>query len=133
MPATLSDYKYEPGERPPAVMLRDACPSLVFDLKAWLSEHDSLEIADQLDSTVVVKQRLGGSPDNFTFLAFPIPRLTLEQRITAGFRPDTSLVLAIGAATATIDIDEFGKICWFEIQNMPSTYAELASHLHVGT
>ncbi len=66
-------------------------------------------------------------------MAYPIPRLTYEERCVVELRDAESIPLEIAGGSVTIDLDDFGQVNWFHIENLPMMHHALkALHGHTG-
>lgn len=113
---------------PPGVMLRDAYPDILVKLAEYFDGIDQ-NIVQQLNDILVVSQVLKGTPENFSFMAYPVPRLTFEQRQATDMQGTKSVSVKLSESHITIDLDDFGKINWFYITNVPEMYAALQKYL----
>ena len=106
------------------VMLRDAYPQILVELATHLESSDQ-DIVQQLHNVLVVSQVINGDPANFSFMAYPVPRLTFEQRQLMDLQGARSVNVDIPESHIRIDLDDFGKINWFYITNLPEMYVAL--------
>lgn len=115
---------------PPKVLLKEACPWLFDALKQHFEAHNQTGIVEQLPRVFIAAQRLHGTPEDFRFLAYPIPRLTYEQRKNMAFEEVDSLIVELGKSESVrIDISGFGQIEWFYITGLPGAYSEIDEYL----
>lgn len=106
------------------VMLRDAYPQILVELATHLESSDQ-DIVQQLHNVLVVSQVINGDPANFSFMAYPVPRLTFEQRQLMNLQGARSVNVDLPESRIRIDLDDFGKINWFYITNLPEMYVAL--------
>jgi hypothetical protein len=83
----------------------------------------------QVANVLVPKQRVAGVPEEFSFLAYPMPYLTREQREAAGIQEWRSVSVNLGEARIRIDLDDFGQINWFYVSDLPGMYSDLTEAL----
>lgn len=110
------------------VMLRDAYPQILEKLAEHI-DGQGQDIVQQLNDTLVASQVLNGTPENFSFMAYPVPRLTFEQRQLMDMQGTTSINVYLQESHIRIDLDDFGKINWFYITNLPEMYAALQKYM----
>ena len=106
------------------VMLRVAYPQILVELATRLEDSDQ-DLVQQLPNVLVVSQVISGAPANFSFMAYPMPRLSFEQRQTMDLQGARSVNVDIPESHIRIDLDDFGKINWFYITNWPEMYVAL--------
>lgn len=106
------------------VMLRVAYPQILVELETHLEDSDRY-IVQQLPNLLVVSQVISGAPANFSFMAYPVPRLSFEQRQTMDLQGARSVNVNLPGSHIRIDLDDFGKINWFYITNRPEMYVAL--------
>lgn len=109
-------------------MLRDAYPQILEKLAEHI-DGQGQDIVQQLNDTLVASQVLNGTPENFSFMAYPVPRLTFEQRQLMDMQGTTSINVYLQESHIRIDLDDFGKINWFYITNLPEMYAALQKYM----
>lgn len=113
------------GAKVENVLLASICADEVAGLMSELSRLDRQEVAAQLSNVVVPSQALPGDSATFSFMAYPWPRLTQEQR--------ESVSVVVGEGTVGLDLDEFGQINWFYVSGVPVMYRLLRSlNGHIG-
>lgn len=95
------------------------------DLLAALRGLGEIDVAAQLECVMVPLQNLKGSENAFSFMAFPIPQLTREQRDEIVLRDERSIVGRIGNGRIQIDLDDFGQINWLYVFDLPELYHRL--------
>jgi len=110
---------------PIGIALNEACPDLVASLISRLSNAGHSELADQLPKVLVVSQALAGNEDKFSFMAYPVPRLTFEERQTIPIKERDSIDLRLLDGSVVIDLDGYGRINWFHVSNLPNIYKAL--------
>jgi hypothetical protein len=116
---------YDPSSG--GVMLTQACPQLVEGLLVNLRNAGEQGIVDQLERVFVVAQDINGDSQNFSFMAYPVPRLSTAQRQLMELQERRSAVVDIDNGQVRIDLDDFGQINWFYVTKLPSTYKSLKS------
>lgn len=109
------------------VMLKVVAESFIENLKAnaLLINH---EIARQLDSVFLPCQKLSGRSDNFSFMAFPIPLLTLVERQSMNLVDCLTIACNFNGGSVKIACEDFGEINWFYIKGMPEVFDELLQY-----
>jgi hypothetical protein len=110
---------------PSGVMLRDACPKILAKVVEYFDKSGIQYLARQLNEVLVVSQALNGTPDNFSFMAYPVPRLNFEQRQSMDLQETQTIDVHLADAYIRIDLDDFGKINWFYVKNLPEMYVAL--------
>lgn len=58
-------------------------------------------------------------------MAYPLPRLTREQREKMDVRDFRSITIRVRNGCITIDLDVLGQINWFYVYNLPELYHQL--------
>ena len=104
------------------VNLKDACPNEFAQLFNYFLDKSKPEIANQLNDLFIPRQVLTGVDDDFSFMAYPVPRLTQEQLKSAVFREEESLHLKIDSMLFEVVLDNFGKINWFYVKCCSEMY-----------
>ena len=87
------------------------------------------EIGKQLDTVWIPLQMVSGSESDFSFMAYPLPRLTVEERNSMELTGGDTIVIVENKISIRIDLDDFGKINWFYITGMPDVFGEITSAL----
>ena len=108
--------------------LEAACPFLFSRLLEQFSVLD-IKIADQLKKTFLIKQIITGGENDFSFMAYPVPRLTKEELRDAEFCDEISLNVKIESGEVKICFDNFGRINWFYIKNLPDIFKILSKSM----
>lgn len=101
---------------------------LVNVIKRHCSKHSD-DIGKQLDSVWIPLQMISGSESDFSFMAYPLPRLTPEERNSMELTGADRIVISESKISIRIDLDDFGKINWFYITGMPETFGEITCAL----
>ena len=66
---------------------------------------------------------------NFSFMAFPYPRLTLEERKNLPLLDEKSHHIKCGDVNIRIDVDQFGQINWFHLTGASDLHRKLTEIL----
>jgi hypothetical protein len=106
-------------------MLRDVCPRVFAELARELQRIGETKLVFQLANILVPSQKLAGVPEEFSFMAYPMPYLTLEQRQATGVHDTRSVSVDLGEARIRVDMDVFGQINWFYVSDLPGMYSDL--------
>ncbi len=109
----------------PGSMLRDVCPHVSSELVRELQRIGETILVLQLAKILIPRQTLAGVPEEFSFMAYPMPYLTLKQRQATGIQDSRSLSVDLGEARIRIDMDVFGQINWFYVSDLPGMYSDL--------
>lgn len=110
---------------PPAFFLKDACPVTFSEMTRCLQELGKVDLVEQLTRVLIGSQQLAGCSEEFSFMAGPVPRLTLEQRYAMDLQEEERVDLKIENGIIRIDLDNFRQINWFYVTNLPHVYAEI--------
>lgn len=111
-------------------MLVEACPQLVDSLIDSLNEGANPDLAEQVKRAFVPIQGMSTShAEDFSFMAYPLPRITIEQRKIMQLGEEKSINVQLLRGRVRIAIDEFGQINWFYVIGSPETYAEVKEHM----
>ncbi|MFZ6755226.1 hypothetical protein ACO0KY_17825 [Undibacterium sp. Dicai25W] len=102
------------------LMLRDAYPEIVPKIAENLARRGLERVADQIKDILVPYQVPNGASGEFSFMAYSVPRLTPEERQLMALKEAETIML--DDLGIRIDVDDFGKIAWFYIKNMPEMY-----------
>lgn len=121
----MSDSEKSETWFPPAVMLKDACPSIFLRITEELNKRGTDQLIRQLNTVSIALQALDGAPESFSFMAYPVPGLTFEQRQSMDLKGAESIEMNLGSAQIRIDLDDFGQVNWFYVTNMPGMYSEI--------
>lgn len=98
---------------------------LVSNLSSALQVMGRGDISEQMPRVIVPPQMLAGTENAFSFLAYPWPRLTYEQRCAIDFRDFESVVVKTESAIVQIDLDNFGQVNWLKIACGPTLFEAL--------
>lgn len=88
-----------------------------------LAKRDDL--AEQALRVVVPLQMLSGDERFFSFLAYPWPRLSYEQRCVIELQEFDPVTIDLECASIEVVLDDFCQINWFKIQNAPAWFSML--------
>ena len=113
----------------PKISLSAACPAIFHLLKKHLLDGDQAELSLQLDAVFVPSQVIGGTGASFSFMAYPLPRLTSEERGSMEFVEEGSVFVSEQDTEIRIDLDGFGRINWFHVRNFPVAFQQLVHAL----
>ncbi|MEN3111989.1 hypothetical protein ACFONG_19455 [Uliginosibacterium paludis] len=100
-------------------------PVLAREISSALVSIGKPELAEQALRVVVPLQRLSGEESCFSFLAYPWPRLTYEERCAIELQEHEPIVLKLEGASIQIDLDDFGQINWLKISNASGWFRDL--------
>ena len=109
------------------VRLSDVWPTQLAELMTMLDAMGRSEIGEQLSRVTMPAQDVNGSPKAFSFMAYPLPRLTYEERSAMELRPCESILLRSSEGKVTIDLDDFGQVNWFWLSDLPAMYESLTT------
>lgn len=113
----------------PGIRLGDVLPAFAGQLEAALFSISEDVIASQVERLFVPTQKLAGQPEQFSCLAYPIPRPTLNERERLPIREPRTIVVSIGSAQVTVCADEFNLINWIQMAGVPDLHQDLAAGL----
>jgi hypothetical protein len=105
------------------VMLKDEYPEILPKLIESLKKNGLDNFIDQLEQLLVPYQILGGRANEFSFLCYTVPRLTFKERQL--MVQNEARIANLKDIGVRLDIDEFGKIGWFYVKEMPEMYNRL--------
>lgn len=107
--------------------LSEVCPAFASAVTNSCREIDRSDLAEELVHVVLPPQLIAGSPDSYSFLAYPVPRLTHEQRQLLEVRDFERIRVPVGAGTVSLELDVFGKIGWFYVDSLSEHYEAVVS------
>jgi hypothetical protein len=122
----------EKGIPTQGVALAHAYPAFIELILSQRAKELSDKIASQLPKVHVPSQILDGTPRNFQFMAYPLPRLSYEERQKHVLFSEETITISGSNWTVSLDIDLFGRINWFYIEGIPELYHALEPHLPMG-
>jgi hypothetical protein len=105
--------------------LRESWANIWADLPVALHDLGEIDVATQLERVMVPLQNLKGSENEFSFMAFPVPRLTREQLEKIALRDERSIIVRIRNGRIQIEVDDFGQSNWFYVFGLPELYHSL--------
>jgi len=111
------------------IRLKDACPDFVSAIRQHLERVGRDGVSRELDDVVVPAQALGGVDDDFSFMAYAVPRLTQNERKRMNLVESEEISIPLADSIIRIDLDDFGKINWFYVKNWPAIYGQLKQRL----
>jgi hypothetical protein len=115
----------------PGPVLRESWADHWGEFLAAVRHIGEVEAATQLESVMVPLQTMNGSEREFSFMAYPIPRLTREQREEMELRDSRSVSVKVLNGRIRIDLDDFGQINWFYVFDLPELYHKLERSIAV--
>lgn len=110
-------------------VLKDPWDNVSRELWGALHEIGEIDVATQFENVMVPLQGLKGSENEFSFMAFPVPRLTREQREKMDVRDFRSITVRVRGGRIRIDLDVFGQINWFYVYDLPDLYHQLKNSI----
>ncbi|HJS92176.1 MAG TPA: hypothetical protein VJ738_19575 [Steroidobacteraceae bacterium] len=110
-------------------VLKDPWDNISEELRGALREIGELDVAKQFASVMVPLQGLKGSENEFSFMAYPVPRLDREQREKMAVRDFRSVTVGVRSGRIRIDLDVFGQINWFYVYDLPELYHQLQNSM----
>lgn len=114
---------------PPIALLKDASPALCNWITSQLERLDKHELCRQINAVWLLQQQLAGVEQQYSFMAYPLPRLTRQERQTAVFVGASAHSLAEHEIEVIIDLDDFGIVNWIRVENFPQSYIEIEAAL----
>lgn len=114
---------------PPSLLLKEACPTFFNALVQHFSGIGASDMICQLEAVWVAAQVISGTEVDFSFMAYPLPRLTAEQRASMDFVGADRIQAKFDGAQVIIDLDDFGRINWFRVTNCPHFFVEIKRSL----
>lgn len=114
---------------PSGVLLKEVVPEICDELVLRLMELGCTGVAGEMDRLTVPLQQLDGSENSFSCMAYTEPRLTVAERQRIELRDPVSLSIQCSGGTVVIDLDDFGKINWLRVANLPFLYKSLLNSL----
>ncbi len=114
------------------VMMIEACPKIVSEILNSLDDACSEILKTQLQNLFAPAQRIGGVPEQFSIMTYPLPRLTYEQRQLMELVETQSINVDLGSRKVRIDLDDFGQINWLYVSGIPEMYASIEKFMPHG-
>jgi hypothetical protein len=103
-------------------LLADACPAFASAVTAGCYAISRADLADELARVVLPPQIIAGAAPSYSFLAYPVPRLTGEERERVQVRDFELVQVPVGEGVVGLELDAFGKIGWFYVERLPEHY-----------
>ncbi|WP_373717280.1 hypothetical protein [Roseateles sp.] len=103
-------------------LLADVCPAFARAATTGCQAIGRLDLAIELARVVLPPQIVSGSPASFSFLAYPVPRLTYEERKLLEVRDFERVQVPVGTGLIQLELDAFGKIGWFYVERLPEHF-----------
>jgi len=109
-------------ERP---LLRDVCATFTRDHVQACEQASRSDLARDVQASAIPPQALAGIPANFSFLAYPVPRYTREQREKLDVVDLDPVVIPLSGGQVKLEIDSFGRVGWFYVEGLPQYFEEI--------
>jgi hypothetical protein len=100
-------------------------PEAARELSAAFTKQGRIELAEQMLRVVIPLQALRGTPESFSFLAYPWPALTYEQRQAMELAEWDRVMIEIDGGSVGVDLCDFGQVNWFYVDRMPELYSAI--------
>jgi hypothetical protein len=126
----MTDYRVSDDFFTSGIILNEHFPDFIKTLREKLDQLGRYDLSTQLSSIIAVYQAVAGNPDEFSFMAYPVPRPNFEQRKTLEIHDVERIEVEIDSGRIAIDIDCFGFINWFYISNIKYIYKPLVDLLN---
>lgn len=110
---------------PKGVLLVSVAPKICAEWSAALTSVARLEVAAEILRLTIPLQRIAGSANSFSCMAYSEPRLSLSERQRLNFGESTRLNFECGDGAVALELDEYGRISWIWVSNIPSLYTIL--------
>jgi hypothetical protein len=107
--------------------LIDVCPAFASAVANGCRVIGRSDLAEEIVLVVLPPQLIAGTPDSYSFLAYPVPRLTFEQRQLLQVRDIERIRVPVAAGTVSLELDVFGKIGWFYVDTISEHYEAVVS------
>jgi hypothetical protein len=111
------------------VKLGVVCAEVLSEVSTALLNMGEREVVSQLPDVLVPAQDLNGTSERFSFMAYPVPRLSSEERETMELRDARSIRLKLKSGSVQIELDDFQQINWFHVSDVPEMYSTLKKGL----
>jgi hypothetical protein len=83
----------------------------------------------EIGRLAVPPQVFAGSPEAYSFLAYPVPRLTCEERKGLLVRDFELVRVPMRGGEVGLELDAFGKIGWFYVHGLPEYFEPLQARV----
>jgi hypothetical protein len=103
-------------------LLADACRAFASAVTAACYAIGRADLATELARVVLPPQIVAGAAPSYSFLAYPVPRLTREERELLQVRDFELVQVPVGDGVVGIELDAFGKIGWFYVERLTDHY-----------
>lgn len=113
----------------PGPMLKESWSNIFGEILTAVRDVGELETCMQLENVMVPLQNIKGSEREFSFMAYPVPRLTREQREKMEVRDFRSITVRLRAGRIQIGFDVFEQINWLSVSDIPELYLDLKRSL----
>ena len=105
---------------------------LAHKMSSELTRLGRESIAEQSLRLVIPLQMLSGEERAFSFLTYPWPQLTYEQRCAIELKEYDPIILVLDGTAIQIDLDDFGQINWLKIKNGPDIFNDVEALMKNG-
>ncbi len=112
--------KHSPAIEGP--LLRDVCSEFADVLIKECAVIGRSDLAGDLVRVVLPPQLIAGSAEAYSFMAYPVPRLTYEERQHLEVREFELIRISLRAGQVELELDCFGKIGWFYVKELPEYF-----------
>src|SRR5213079_1986471 len=83
------------------------------------------DLASDVYACALPPQALAGNAASFSFLAYPVPRYTFEERQKLAVVDLEPVQILLAGGKVTLDIDSFGRVGWFNVDGLPQYFEEV--------
>jgi hypothetical protein len=108
-------------------LLADACRGFAGEVMAGCYAIGRVDLADELARVVLPPQIIAGGAPSYSFLAYPVPRLTREERELLQVQDFELVQVPVRKGVVGLELDAFGKIGWFYVERLPEYYEEVVN------
>ena len=103
-------------------LLAEACGAFASSVAHGCQAIGREDLAEELARVVLPPQIIAGTAPSYSFLAYPVPRLTREERELLQVRDFEVVQVPVGDGVVKLELDVFGKIGWFYVERLPEHY-----------
>jgi hypothetical protein len=108
---------------PPGALFRTISQETLDELAQEMTRLGHGDIAVELRNVLIPLQVLNGTPSSFSFMAYAVPRLTLDQRKSMAIQDVSCIETTCLGGRIRIELDDFGKINWFYVDGLPALHS----------
>ena len=110
---------------PPCCRLEEVDTFFFSSVLNELEKMNQCAICQEFGEVVLPLQEISGVAQDFSFMAYAWPRLSLEERNSKCLVDPSEMEISVLGGVVKIHFDWFGRIDWFFVKNIPDFFYAL--------